>query len=337
MRPRIFVTQPVAASAIERLRTVADVEINPDSSQIIAKDALIEALRKHDLLFSLLHDQIDCDVIAANPKLTAITSMSITPDNIDITAATARKIPVTVVPPIVAEATADIAFGLMLAVARRMTEGDRLIHAGIFPGSQSNHLVGSWVWGKTLGLVGGGGRIGTAVARRARGFDMRVLYWGPRRKPQSFERDIGLTYVPLDRLLAESDFVSLHSPLNPETRHQIGANELALMKPTAFLINTARGAIVDEEVLVRALTEREIAGAGLDVFEHEPIVHPSLLKLPNVVVSPHLGSAVMEVREKMANIVVDNILEILAGKRPPNCINPAIYGALSPSELGTMR
>jgi len=337
MRPRIFVTQPVAASAIERLRTVADVEINPDSSRIIAKDALIEALRKHDLLFSLLHDKIDCDVIAANPKLTAITSMSITPDNIDITAATARKIPVTVVPPIVAEATADIAFGLMLAVARRMTEGDRLIHAGIFPGSQSNHLVGSWVWGKTLGLVGGGGRIGTAVARRARGFDMRVLYWGPRRKPESFERDIGLTYVPLDRLLAESDFVSLHSPLNPETRHQIGANELALMKPTAFLINTARGAIVDEEVLVRALTEREIAGAGLDVFEHEPIVHPSLLKLPNVVVSPHLGSAVMEVREKMANIVVDNILAILAGKRPPNCINPAIYGDLSPSELGTMR
>ena len=336
MRPRIFVTQPVAASAIERLRTVADVEINPDSSQIIAKDALIEALRKHDLLLSLLHDKIDCDVIAANPKLTAITSMSITPDNIDITAATARKIPVTVVPPIVAEATADIAFGLMLAVARRMTEGDRLIHAGIFPGSQSNHLVGSWVWGKTLGLVGGGGRIGTAVARRARGFDMRVLYWGPRRKPQSFERDIGLTYVPLDRLLAESDFVSLHSPLNPETRHQIGANELALMKPTAFLINTARGAIVDEEVLVRALTERKIAGAGLDVFEHEPIVHPSLLKLPNVVVSPHLGSAVMEVREKMANIVVDNILAILAGKRPPNCINPAIYGALSPSELGTV-
>ena len=337
MRPRIFVTQPVAASAIERLRTVADVEINPDSSQIIAKDALIEALRKHDLLFSLLHDKIDRDVIAANPKLRAITSMSITPDNVDITAATARKIPVTVVPPIVAEATADIAFGLMLAVARRMMEGDRLIHAGIFPGSQSNHLVGSWVWGKTLGLVGGGGRIGTAVARRARGFDMRVLYWGPRRKPQSFERDIGLTYVPLDRLLAESDFVSLHSPLNPETRHQIGANELALMKPTAFLINTARGAIVDEEVLVRALTERKIAGAGLDVFEHEPIVHPSLLKLPNVVVSPHLGSAVMEVREKMANVVVDNILAILAGKRPPNCINPEIYGALRPSELGTMR
>jgi len=156
---------------------------------------------------------------------------------------------------------------------------------------------------------------------------MRVLYWSPRRKAEGLERDIELTYVPLDRLLAESDFVSLHSPLNPETHHQIGANQLALMKPTAFLINTARGAIVDEAALVRALAERKIAGAGLDVFEHEPAVHPALLKLPNVVVTPHLGSGVMEVREKMANIVVDNILAILAGKRPPDCINPTIYGA----------
>jgi glyoxylate reductase len=325
MAPRIFVTQPIAASAIERLRSVAHVEINPDSGRIIAKDSLIAALHRHDLLFSLLHDKIDRDVIAANPKLRAIASMSITPDNIDLVEATARKIPVTVVPPVVAEATADINFGLMLAVARRMIEGDRLVHANIFPGSQSNHLAGSWVWGKTLGLVGGGGRIGTAVARRARGFDMRVLYWTPRRKPESLERDIGLTFVPLERLLAESDFVSLHSPLNSETRHQIGANELALMKKTAFLINTARGAIVDEAALVRALTERKIAGAGLDVFEHEPKIHPTLLKLSNVVVTPHLGSAVVELREKMANIVVDNILAILVGERPPNCVNPAIY------------
>jgi glyoxylate reductase len=156
---------------------------------------------------------------------------------------------------------------------------------------------------------------------------MRLLYWSPRRKPESLEREIGLTYVALDRLLAESDFVSLHSPLNAETRHQIGAKELALMKSTAFLINTARGAIVDEAALVLALAERKLAGAGLDVFEHEPVVHPALLKMPNVVVTPHLGSAVMEVREKMANIVVDNIFAILDGKRPPNCVNPAIYGA----------
>jgi glyoxylate reductase len=323
-RPRIFVTQPVAKSAIARLRKVATVKINPESSRIIPKKALVAAVRKSDILFSLLHDRIDRDVIAANPALRAIASQSITPDNIDVAEATRRKIPVTVVPAIVAEATADINFGLMLMVARRMVEGDRMVHKGRFPGSQSNHLVGAAVYGKTIGLVGGGGRIGTAVARRARGFGMRVLYWTPRRKPESLEREMAMIYAPLDQLLKEADFVSLHSPLRPETRHQIGAREFALMKPTAFLINTARGAIVDEAALARALKKRQIAGAGLDVFEHEPDVTPGLLAMPNVVTTPHLGSAVMEVREQMANIVVDNILALLDGKTPPNCVNPEV-------------
>ena len=180
------------------------------------------------------------------------------------------------------------------------------------------------MWGKTLGLIGGGGLIGKAVAQRAHGFSMRVLYWTPRRKPESEERAAGLTYVPLERLLAESDFVSLHSPLTSETRHQIGARELARMKKTAFLINTARGPIIDEAALVRALTARRIAGAGLDVFEHEPKVEAVLKKLPNVVLTPHLGSATVEVREVMANIVVDNILAFLGGKVPPNCVNPEV-------------
>jgi len=170
MRPRIFITQPVARSAIERLRRVASVKVNPDSSRIIPKKTLVAAVRKSDILFSLLHDRIDRDVIAANPKLRAVASQSITPDNIDVAEATRRKIPVTVVPPIVAEATADINFGLMLMVARRMVEGDRLVHKRRFPGSQSSHLAGAAVYGKTIGLVGGGGRIGSAVARRARGF-----------------------------------------------------------------------------------------------------------------------------------------------------------------------
>jgi glyoxylate reductase len=323
-RPRIFVTQPVAKSAIARLRKVATVKVNPESSRIIPKKALVAAVRNSDILFSLLHDRIDRDVIAANPALRAIASQSITPDNIDVAEATRRKIPVTVVPAIVAEATADINFGLMLMVARRMVEGDRMVHKGQFPGSQSNHLVGAAVYGKTIGLVGGGGRIGTAVARRARGFGMRVLYWTPRRKPESLERETAMIYVPLDQLLKEADFVSLHSPLRAETRHQIGAREFALMKPTAFLINTARGAIVDEAALARALRKRQIAGAGLDVFEHEPDVTPGLLAMPNVVTTPHLGSAVMEVREQMANIVVDNILALLDGKTPPNCVNPEV-------------
>ena len=324
MRPRIFVTQPVAESALKRLRAVATVRVNPDSSRVLAKRALIAAVRRSDILFALLHDTIDREVLSANPKLRAVAAQSITPDNIDIAAATARKIAVTVVPPIVAEATADINFGLMLAVARRMVEGDRLVRRGRFPGSQSSHLAGVAVYGKTVGLIGGGGRIGKAVARRARGFGMRALYWAPRRKPESEEREAGLTYVPFEQLLAESDFVSVHSPLKPETRHQIGARELGLMKKTAFLINTARGAIVDEAALIRALSRKQIAGAGLDVFEHEPKVAAALLKMPNVVLTPHLGSAVVEVRERMANIVVDNILAILDGKMPPNCINPEV-------------
>jgi glyoxylate reductase len=323
MRPRIFITQPVARSAIERLRQVARVKVNPDSSRIIPKKTLVAAVRKSDILFSLLHDRIDRDVIAANPKLRAVASQSITPDNIDVAEATRRQIPVTVVPPIVAEATADINFGLMLMVARRMVEGDRLVHKRRFPGSQSSHLAGAAVYGKTIGLVGGG-RIGSAVARRARGFGMRVLYWGPRRKPENVERELAMTYAPLDQLLKESDFVSLHSPLRAETRHQIGGRELALMKPTAFLINTARGAIVDEAALARALKKRQIAGAGLDVFEREPDVTPALLQMANVVTTPHLGSAVVEVREQMANIVVDNILALLDGKTPPNCVNPEV-------------
>jgi glyoxylate reductase len=325
MRPRIFITQPVAASAIERLRAVADVELNPDSLHIITKSELLEKVPRLDILFCLLHDRVDRDVIAAGARLRAIASMKITPSDIDVAAATERRIPVTVIAPIVTEATADMHFALLLAVARRVVEGDRLVRAGVFPGAQSAHLLGAWVHGKVIGLIGGGGRIGKAVAKRAQGFSMRTLYWTPRRKPESEEREAGLIYVPYDQLLSESDFVSVHAPLTAETRHLVGERELRLMKPTAFLINTSRGPIVDEKALVRALAERRIAGAGLDVFENEPQVDPALLAMQNVVLTPHLGSAVRELRESMANVVVDNILAVLEGRRPPNCWNPEIY------------
>jgi glyoxylate reductase len=325
MRPRIFITQPVAASAIERLRAVADVEWNPDSLHIATKSELLEKVPHLDILFCLLHDRVDRDVIAAGARLRAIASMKITPSDIDVGAATARRIPVTVIAPIVTEATADIHFALLLAVARRVVEGDRLVRQGVFPGAQSAHLLGAWVFGKTIGLIGGGGRIGRAVAKRAQGFSMRTLYWTPRRKPESEEREAGLTYVPYDQLLSESDFVSVHAPLTAETRHLVGERELNLMKPTAFLVNTSRGPIVDEKALVRALKEKRIAGAGLDVFENEPKVDPELLAMQNVVLTPHLGSAVTELRESMANVVVDNIMAVLEGRRPPNCCNPEIY------------
>lgn len=325
MRPRIFITQPVAESAVARLRAVADVEMNPDTLHIATRDELLERVPQLDILFCLLHDKVDRDIIAAGKRLRAIASMKITPSDIDVAEATARRIPVTVIAPIVTEATADIHFALLLAVARRVVEGDRLVRAGLFPGAQSAHLLGAWVHGKTIGLIGGGGRIGRAVAKRAQGFSMRTLYWTPRRKPESEERAAGLEYVPYDRLLAESDFVSVHAPLNAETRHLVGERELRLMKPTAFLVNTARGPIVDEKALVRALKEKRIAGAGLDVFENEPKVEPELLAMQNVVLTPHLGSAVMELRESMANVVADNILAVLEGKRPPNCWNAEIY------------
>jgi len=327
MVTRIFVTQPIASSALQRLRNVGQVTVNPDDSQILPKEALCAALRDQDILFSLLHDRVDRDVITANPDLRAITSMAITPDNIDVAEATARRIPVTVVPPIVGEATADLTLGLMIAVARRMLEGDRLLRAGGFPGSQSSHLAGTAVSGKVLGLIGGGGAIGRAVAQRAKGFAMRCLYYAPRRKPIELEQQFGLAYAPLDELLAESDFISLHAPLTPQTRHLIGERELNLMKSGAILINTARGPIVDEAALTRALQTGRIAGAGLDVFEQEPAVDPALRALPSVVLTPHMGSAVVELREVMANIVVDNLIAFLQGHRPPNCINPQVLAA----------
>ena len=323
-RPRIYITQPVAKGAIERLHKVADVDLNPDSAHIATKAELLAAVRNHDLLFCLLHDKVDGEVIGANPGLKAVASMKITPSDIDVAEATRRRIPVTVIPPIVTEATADLHMALLLAVARRLVEGDKLVRAGIFPGAQSAHLEGVMVGGKVLGLIGGGGRIANAVARRARGFGMKLIYATPRRKPDA-ERELGMEYVSLDRLLAEADFVSIHTPLTPETRHQIGAREIRLMKPTAYVINTARGPIIDESALAQALVERRIAGAGLDVFENEPLVDPRLVTLPNVVLTPHLGSAARELREVMANVVVDNIMAILEGREPPNCWNKEIY------------
>ena len=324
-RLRVFVTQPVAPSAIALLRKVATVTVNPDSSRILPRRALIAAVRRCDILFCLLHDQIDAGVIAASPNLRLIAAQSITPSHIDMDEANGQRIPVTCVPARTTEATADLAFALMLAAARWLLEGDRLVRAGRFPGAQSAHLMGALVHGKMLGLIGGNGRIGSAVARRARGFDMRVLYWSPYRSTKKEERENGVIYVPLATLLRRSDFVSVHAPLNDETRHLVGAPELRLMKKTAFLINTARGPIVDEAALVRALAKNQIAGAGLDVFEHEPKLDPAMTRLANVVLTPHPGSATPDVREEMANIVVDNILAFLAGRKLPNCVNPQVF------------
>jgi glyoxylate reductase len=243
---------------------------------------------------------------------------------VDVAAATARGIPVTVIPPLVTEATADVAFALILAVARRVVEADGVLRSGVFPGSQSAYLVGGAVHGTVLGIVGLGA-IGAAVARRARGFGMRVVYTKRRRLSEAEERDLGAAFVPFDRLLAEADFVSIHAPQSPETHHMIGERELRAMKRTAYLINTARGPLVDEAALVRALREGWIAGAALDVYEHEPRVSPGLLECRNVVLTPHIGSAERATRERIAGAVVDNILAFARGERPPNVSNPEVY------------
>ena len=324
-RPRVFITQPVAPRAVERLEARADVVWNCDPLHSMTKAELLDAVRRAEYLFCLLQDRIDADVIAANPALKMIASMTIIPADIDVAAATARRIPVTVIPQIVTEATADIALTLLLAVARRVAEADRLVRSGTFPGAQSRYLEGHAVAGATLGILGCG-RVGRAVARRARGFGMRLLYHDPRRLTEAEEKALGIEYRGLDALLAEADFVSVHVGLTVETRHLIDARALGLMKPSAYLINTARGPIVDEKALVAALQERRIAGAGLDVFEHEPHPATELLALPNVVLTPHIGSAEIELRARMAHVVVDNILAVMDGRRPPNCVNPEIYG-----------
>jgi glyoxylate reductase len=326
-RPRVFVTQPIAESALKRLRAVADVEVNPDSSRVLEKAKLIEAVKRCDILLSLLHDTVDREVLSANPQLKAVSSMNITQDRIELAAATELGIPVTNIPAIVTDATADIGFGLLLAVARNIPLGDRLFRQGVYPGSQSNHLAGAAVTGKTLGLVGFG-RIGQAMAQRGRGFDLKIVYADPRRLSPEEEAKFGAVYRSLDELLREADFVSLHPQLMPETRHLMSDRQFSLMKPTAFVINTSRGPVIDEAALVRALKENKIAGAGLDVYEHEPKVSPELTQMPNVVLTPHLGSAVLELREGMANVVVDNTIALIEGRKPVSCFNPQVLKKL---------
>ena len=325
MSAKIFVTQPIPEKALARLREAGSVELNPDSAHIVTKPELIAALKRNQYLFCLLHDRVDAEVIDASPDLKLISTMAVNPASIDVAAATARRIPVTANPPsFTTEATADLHWGLLLAVARRIAEGDRALRSGVFPGGQSMHFIGAEVHGKILGIVGLGA-IGEAVTRRARGFAMRVLYAKRRRLEPAREAELGVEYRSLDDLLRESDFVSINAALSPETIHLIGPRELGLMRPSAFLVNTARGPIVDEKALVRALEEKRIAGAGLDVYEREPMIEPGLIGRANVVLTPHLGSAARDTRERMATTVVDNIVAVIEGRRPSNIFNPEIY------------
>jgi len=270
----------------------------------------------------MLHDPIDASVLEAARGCRVFANMAVGYNNIDVAEATRRGILVTNTPGVLTEATDDLTWALILGVARRVAEGDRVMRAAQFPGWGPNYMLGGDVAGRTLGLVGPG-RIAQAVAERAVGFRMRLLYQGRRDSPAL--EALGARRAGLEELLGESDFVSLHVPLTPETTHLIDAKTLELMKPTAYLINTSRGSVVDEDALVRALKAGRIAGAGLDVFEREPAMADGLAECDSALLLPHLGSATFETRSRMSRIAAENVVAVLEGRKPPNLLNPEAW------------
>ncbi len=303
------------------MRNHFEVEIYSDSVPL-TEAVLSSRIGDADGLLCLVTDPVTERVMEQAPRLKIISNHGVGYDNIDIAAATRRKIAVTNTPGVLTEATADFTWALLLAVARQVVAGDRVVRSGQFHGWDPLFMRGADIVGKTLGIIGAG-RIGTAVAERAVGWKMSVLYLN-RGRNEYLEQKLNARRVLLPELLSHSDFISIHLPLTPETRHFIGANELAQMKPTAYLINTARGAIIDEQALLKALQDNQIAGAALDVFEHEPALTPGLAELPNVVLAPHLGSATFETRDKMAEIAATNIIRYFQGKKPISIVNPEV-------------
>lgn len=322
-RFKVFVTRKILEEGLNMLKERYDVEVS-DYDGVIPREMLLEKVKGVDALVSLLTDNIDAEVMdAAGPNLKIIANYAVGYNNIDVEEATKRGIMVTNTPGVLTETTADFAWTLLMAIARRVVEADRFVREGKFRGWEPMLLIGTDVHGATLGIVGFG-RIGQAMARRALGFNMRVLYYDNARVDEQIEKELKATFVDLPTLLKESDFVTLHVPLTKETHHLIGEKELKMMKKDAYLINTARGPVVDEKALVKALKEGWIKGAALDVFENEPEVEPELLKLDNVVLAPHIASASYATRSKMSVMVAENVIKALSGEIPPNLVNPEV-------------
>jgi lactate dehydrogenase-like 2-hydroxyacid dehydrogenase len=318
MKPAVLVTRRIFPEAVELLRQHAEVDF-ADSDAVLPTEELIRRSRGKQAIVSQITDKFDAGVIARLDGVRVIANVAVGFDNVDLAAATRRGILVTNTPDVLTDTTADLAFALILASARRVVEADRFLRSGQWRTWAIDLLAGQDVHHSTLGILGMG-RIGQAVARRAGGFSMHVLYNDCKRAPAALERELGIEFAERDRLLSQSDFISLHVPLLPSTRGLIGARELSLMKPTAILINTSRGPVVDEAALADALARRAIAGAGLDVFEHEPRVHHGLLDLENVVLLPHIGSASVATRRKMSVVAAQNAIAALEGMRPPNLV-----------------
>ncbi|MCK9222957.1 MAG: D-glycerate dehydrogenase [Limnochordia bacterium] len=322
-RRRVLVTRRIPQPGIDLLTKVCDVEIN-EEERVLSKEEIINKIRDKDGLLCLLTDEIDEEILRAGSGLKGVANYAVGFNNVDIAVATQLGIPVSNTPGVLTETTADLAWALLMAAARRVVEADGYTRAGKYAGWSPNLFLGVDVYGRTLGLVGLG-RIGQAVARRAQGFDMQVLYYDLSRLTPEEEQALNVTYCSLPELLKKSDFVSLHVPLTADTKYLIGKDELTMMKDTAVLVNTARGPIVHEAALVEALKNKKIFAAGLDVYEDEPDLAAGLAQLDNVVVVPHIASASVQTRTKMATMAAENLLMMLAGKCPPNIVNREIY------------
>lgn len=320
---RVFITGPVPREGIACLDEDQEISVQRNTTEErMSGQEIIRASQGCDGLLSMLYDPLDAQILEAL-TVRVIANFAVGYDNIDIDAATSRGIAVVNTPGVLTEATADMTWALLLGAARRTAEGHELVRSGAFAGWHPEMLLGGAVHGQTLGILGMG-RIGAAVARRARGFRMKILYHCRQPRPE-LETDLGAQWVEMDALLERSDYVSVHLPLTPETRGFVGAEALRRMKPTAYLVNTARGEVVDEDALLEALHQGWIAGAGLDVFHHEMDgIDPRWSTAPNVLLAPHLGSATVQTRTAMARLAADGLLSVLRGERPPNLVNPQV-------------
>ena len=315
-RPTVFVTRRIMQEGVDLLATVFDVDYNADD-RLYSPSELAARAKSKDALVTILTDRVDDALLAQLPGLKVVANVAVGYDNIDTAAAKKHDVMVTNTPGVLTEATADFAFTLLLAAGRRVAEADRYVRAGKFTSWEMMGFHGGDLAGATLGIAGFG-RIGQALAKRGRGFGMHIIYSDEQRVPEALESELGARFVDKETLVASSDFLSLHVPLLPTTQHYIGASELQAMKKSAYLINTSRGPVVDEAALARALQTGEIAGAGLDVYEREPQVEPLLLTLDNVTLAPHIASATVATRRKMALMAAENAIAAVRGIEPPN-------------------
>ncbi|KYK25837.1 D-glycerate dehydrogenase [Thermoplasmatales archaeon SG8-52-1] len=319
---KIFVTRKIPEPGLNILRKEHDIKVYP-YDRVPTKDEIIKGLKGKDGLLCLLSDPIDEDVINSEPNLKMIASYAVGYDNINVQAATKKGIPVSNTPEVLTDATAEMAWALLFSAARRIVEGDKFTRKGRFRGWGPLLMLGKDVTNKTLGIIGAG-RIGTAFALKSKGFNMKVLYYS-RTRNEILDKELNAKKVELFELFKKSDFISLHVPLTAKTHHLIGEKELKMMKKTAVLINTSRGPIIDEKILIKALKEKWIFAAGLDVYENEPHVSENLKKLDNVVLQPHSASATIDSRTKMSIMAAENMIAGLKGEIPPNCINRDVF------------